>query len=803
MMKELLIRLGLDTKKIKLGITEVQAKMGALATTVKTTMAGATRAVKGFTAAVFSLKSAILVLSGVALVKTADRFNQLQAKIRNAITESENFNDVFNQISKSADRSGVSLNAVAQAFVRLKPAAQDLGVTNKELIKFSETFSKMGALAGANATEMSNAMIQLSQGIASGTLRGDELRSVLEQMPKLGRAIADAMGIPFAALREAASEGQVTSDKVFEAILGKADEVDAMFEKLPPSVERSFQRISNHFNILLGLFNQTIEGTDGVAIGLDGVADILKIASEFLAEHRGEVKAVITAIGDLINTLGGLALGFLDIIGIGEPIRSFFSNFVNNLTKIAIQIARATRDIRKAAAQAKAAWRDLTNWESFNKGIATGKLFDASADIARIDREFEKQKSRLQQIALTKLGGGGGFSPALPPRPSGGGSGGNSAKNTKRTKTEAEKEAEDLKRAAERIYENTRNLAEKRIAMMRELDAARKMYGDIISDDTYKRRVQQIIEETTPDVSEAVEGFSDFFKKQLKPGMEAVNKLEREGVKTSDEFNRKYEEKLRLLEELKTPLEIYNEEQERLNELLADGFINLEQYNAGLELAKERMENGTDAGQEIMGVMRGIGQTTEDALVNVFRDGEFSVRNFFASILEDIARLIFRLTVLNPLLERMNKLMSGGGSFGGIFSSLFGGGGGGGAAAAAASSGSSGFGSAISGWMSSQGVGMFADGGRPPIGRPSIVGENGPEIIYPQTSSFVAPNGTAMGGSGGANVTQNINLSGDITPQVRAEVLRMAPSIKKATLDALKADIIKGGQYSRLVGRLS
>lgn len=259
----------------------------------------------------------IAAMGIVKLIQMADHFNQLQAKIKNALTAASQFPSVFQKIIDSSNRSGISIDAVAQAFVRLKPSAKNLGVGNDDLIKFNETFAKMGAIAGNTGTEVYNAMIQISQGIGSGRLQGQDLRAVLEDLPKVGRTIAASMGIPFEEFRKKASEGKVTAKEIFKAILDDSKNVEEQFKNLPLSVDRSMNQLQNSVNLFINGLNQSIEVTNGVSKMIQGL-------SGWINNLQGEFGAANTPISKLV----ALCLDLWDVTGvliqaIGEEYTTF------------------------------------------------------------------------------------------------------------------------------------------------------------------------------------------------------------------------------------------------------------------------------------------------------------------------------------------------------------------------------------------------------------------------------------------------------------------------------------------------
>jgi len=352
------------------------------------------------------------------IIKTADAFNQLEAKVKNSLSDVTEFDGVFQKLVDSSNRSGQSIDGVAQAFVRLRPAAENLGVTNDQLIKFNETFAKMGALAGATTTEVKNAMIQLSQSIASNRFSGDELRSVMEQMPPVARAIADSMGIPFEKFKKAAEQGKITAVEILKAILKKADETNAAFEKLPGSVDRSLNKLGNSFTLLIGAINKTTGATDKISKALSDMAAIVQkvspgivaVASEFfrLAGLVLEVsKAILIATADIVG-LGGAMRGLLGIDGL-----SYFFNLAGGIDVVITRLQIATNEF----ARFKSHFQDGLLANPFNPGEIADKAHavNAIADSANQTAEMQHRAREAQRVRAYQ------DSMSVKPRTSGGG----------------------------------------------------------------------------------------------------------------------------------------------------------------------------------------------------------------------------------------------------------------------------------------------------------------------------------------------------------------------------------------------
>ena len=136
----------------------------------------------------------------------------------------------------------------------------------------------LGAIitSGASATEASAGLIQFSQGLASGTLRGDELRSVLEQLPRLARAIADGLGITVGELRELGSAGALTGEQVLRAIQSQAGQIAKEFAEIDRTAAQAFTQLESAFLRAAGISADTAGGTEQVVAAIDGLREVVE-----------------------------------------------------------------------------------------------------------------------------------------------------------------------------------------------------------------------------------------------------------------------------------------------------------------------------------------------------------------------------------------------------------------------------------------------------------------------------------------------------------------------------------------------
>lgn len=180
--------------------------------------------------------------------------------------------ELNNMIWQSAQRARGSYAETAAFVAKLGNLAGDAFDSNQEIIAFAEQINKQIVLSGASATEASAALLQLTQGLSSGALRGEELNSVLEQTPMIAKTIADYMGVTTGEMRELASEGKVTAEVVKNAMFAAADETNAKFESMPMTWAQVWTSAQN---IAIQALDPVLNGISWLANNIETVGPIV------------------------------------------------------------------------------------------------------------------------------------------------------------------------------------------------------------------------------------------------------------------------------------------------------------------------------------------------------------------------------------------------------------------------------------------------------------------------------------------------------------------------------------------------
>lgn len=163
----------------------------------------------------------------------AQEFSSIQARLGLIVGEQGNVAALNKEIYESARRSRTEYASMAETVATLSQSAHDAFPDPKEAVDFAEKINKVMAIGGTTGENKKNAMIQLTQGLASGQLQGDEFRSIAENAPMIENIIAKTMGVSRGELKKLASEGKVTAEVIKKAMIENADDIEEAYRKMP------------------------------------------------------------------------------------------------------------------------------------------------------------------------------------------------------------------------------------------------------------------------------------------------------------------------------------------------------------------------------------------------------------------------------------------------------------------------------------------------------------------------------------------------------------------------------------------
>lgn len=223
---------------------------------------------------------------------TADAWSQTSARISLAAREGENVDEIQQRIFESANRARSAYMDTADVVAKMGQRAGSAFGSTDEIIAFTETLSKMYKIAGASQEEQKSSMLQLTQALGSGVLRGEEFNAVFEAAPNIMQAVADYMDVPLGKLKDLASEGQITAGIVKNAVLGAAEEVNSDFASMPATFEQAWSLFSNQALMAL----DPVWDKLGEISSSDDFQSFASLSGQALAVFAGTVVSLLDAV---------------------------------------------------------------------------------------------------------------------------------------------------------------------------------------------------------------------------------------------------------------------------------------------------------------------------------------------------------------------------------------------------------------------------------------------------------------------------------------------------------------------------
>ena len=657
-----------DARKAELGLKGVGKEAGRASEALERN-SSATRNLSGnlvgLGSAARSMAGALGVVFGIReAAQAVEQYDQLTNRLRLVTENTAQLAYAQQSIGAIAQASYQSLDTTAQVYQRIAQNAKALGLTFAEVGSITETVAKTVALSGVSAEAASAALTQFGQALASGTLRGDELNSILEQTPALAQAVARGLGVSTAELRAMGAEGKLTSQAIIGALENQKQAVDELASSLEVTGGQALQAFGNSLTMAIGKLdnatgasNMFAESVLSLSRALDGFStgeflDFFRDDKESLAGFNNEISVTKASIRDL-----QAARRRLDESDPGDTVLFKFSlydkeKFDRELAELGEKERRLIELRERLASAGSAAGKDTP------KG-------DDAGETAKVNAEYEKYLANLRQSLALQ------------------------GSNTKEAETRYKIESGAL-------GELTAKQGEALIAEARRLDG-KKAYG-IASGESAKAAkaeaaaFQDLYDSLYP-AEAAQREYNDQIARldkfldgdQLAKAIDRLNHsidgADATGPADAIEEYRKQFEKLH--DEL-NPAEVaareYGEQQDLLNDIIARGGESADKARGDLAKLKDQYEENTRETTQ-------WAQLTEDAFERVNEAGADMWYDFFQDgkmTLDDLSNVVKRWAAemansltFKPLLTSLGNVIMGTNNQGGIgqvWGSLLGGG---------------------------------------------------------------------------------------------------------------------------------
>ena len=735
-----IIRVKVDAGDSK-GLKDIQSSVAALNGQFKT-LSGTINTFQNLFSTIIGASFLGVGISQVT--QLADSYGLLNDKLKVLTGTSESASQAFKGIQQLADENKSSIEGVGTVYSRLSQSLSDAGASSEQVLKISDLLIKSFRISGATVAEATAGTIQLSQGLATGALRGQELRSVLESNVVIGELLAKSLGKNRGELIKLGESGKITSEVFIKSLFAAQERLQQQSDTLGITFEQVGLKIQNKLLVAIGELSKDLGLAGKLAQGVDYLIEKLPalaaafatLAAGLVALNSSSIVSGLVTISNFLTPLRLLVLG----------VSSAVFLLVDNFEKLGPAIDNALVSLEGSVKVFKAI--GLTIADFFTFGLSDTVKEELDKTKKELDLFKKSTSSPVEPDFYLSLKD---FSSAI------------SAPKFKKNGEDAAKFKDELA-ALNKEYNSGKIILEEYYVNLSKLELKRlnkELKEGKINLDQYNQKLEDLSREDTRRLFETGTISLSQFNEAIKQNkLEDLNKKFKEGKITVDEYNRS------LI-------------------ALSDNF------NGESALLVGTSDFLTRIGTVSQNVASAITETfgrLEDSLLDFIKTGKFSFREFTLAILEDINRIIIRALIIRPLAQGIL------GSFGGAGAAGASAGAGAGVGGGAANTLSAGY---ARGGAFNNGVEFFADGGivnrttafGMSRGRMGVMGEAGPEAIMPLKRGADGSLGIKAEGVGGSNVTVNIiNQTGSEVQQQEST----GPNGEKV-LDVLILNRVKEG----------
>lgn len=815
---EVIVRLKAQVEQYKRDLASADSAWDKTVKNVQVGTGVAGTAFKSFAAGFAGAVSVgAIVALGAAFISLSDKAKALDAQLRLATAGFGSFHQAQKDVRAIAMETRAPLEETARLYSTLMRSANELGITQSEAARATETISKAFKISGADAVSAAQGTRQLIQAIQSGTLRGDEFNTMMESAPRLAKLFADSLDVPVKSLRAMAEQGLITSDQLTKALtdVNFTKALDEEFKLLPITFGDAMTQVSNAAMITFSAFDRGGEFSNMlvnfVMSGAESFQE-LEVRAEIMG---GNLKSTISALYNVFDPMGDNAISVFGMIeGLVAGLRGTIGEVLWMIDQVRNAAPNLANRIRENGRNAGIGFMFGNNtplpsnlFPSYQQGLRKGDNDAALRRIMRADpfADFPRADPRGNYIA-----------PTTKPKK---GAKGKSAESAAR---EAEQRAKRAEREEEAFLKELESLN------MRLLDARAAIA--VAAEDIYQFNVQQI-EAERDNAKAAIDRAASGVDRKYTDAQAEQLKLKQDQIAAAKLEKLAQDERVRLaaaqVEVAKAEMQNDIDLQEASNQFVqtrelqrqaALDLLDLQYQMQRLELeaviasetsteaqkqiARERLrilgtlqaydaraveEQHRSPGQQYLADLElqaiNINDELENMAIGKVRElasafGQagaeaMGLKGALAQIVAQLIEMAFQQAIVLPLMRAIfGAAGGGGGGVGGLFAGLLGGGGG-----VAVG------GETISSYDMLYG-GLFpgaAMGGPARAGQPMVVGERGRELFVPANDGVIVPNHSLSGSGAGGGVVQVEVVGGEYFD---ARVIRVAGPVSAQVVRA-------------------
>ncbi|MCS4508887.1 tape measure protein [Xylophilus ampelinus] len=284
-------------REVEAGLRRVSGGMDTIGTAA-TSLRGGLAGLAGALGAALGVKE---------VLSAADAVTTLNNQLKLATGGAQQAAAAYSSLYEIAQRSRTSFVELGGTFATITTAAAGLGVSQQRMLGITEAIANAVTISGASAQASQAALMQLGQGLASGTLRGEELNSVMEQTPRLAKALADGLGVTRGELRELGAQGKITAEQVIKALESQAGVLSGEVKNATLTVGQAFTVLTNASIRTVGDFDKASGASATLAKAIGTVAQAVDALGGTIRENETTFKVLAGGVGGVAVVAGAAA----------------------------------------------------------------------------------------------------------------------------------------------------------------------------------------------------------------------------------------------------------------------------------------------------------------------------------------------------------------------------------------------------------------------------------------------------------------------------------------------------------------
>ena len=411
------IRITADGKTADMEFNRIRQSLGEVGKSAQSiesnlsSMASVAKSAFAAMGAAFSVKQ---------LIETTDAYTNMNSKLKLATASADEYANAQKSLFAIAQNNKTALNETVSLYSRIAVGMRDMGASQAQVLKVVDSVGKALKVSGASTAEAASVTTQLSQALASGVLRGEEFNAVMENGPRLARAIADGLRVPIGALREMATEGKLTSEQVIRALESQSGALSQEASSMQTTVGQAWQMLENAATSYIGEADQA----NGVSKDLASTIEVVANNFSAMVDPAAKVMAYIAKVEvggwlALSDAIASVKTNLMEMIGqqsagtpnpevqrlmkLGQgqiPIDELAAKSEKAATTVATHYAKTTKAAKKGASDAEAAFKATID-ANVKAAEDAARLYDAQAKTSAM--RFDNERKQAEETARLEM----------------------------------------------------------------------------------------------------------------------------------------------------------------------------------------------------------------------------------------------------------------------------------------------------------------------------------------------------------------------------------------------------------------